>query len=63
MMDAAQGQQYISELDYEDVRRGVSRKTIEDCLNIVCHNNNILEANNTILRAHFNKWEKTKKLF
>lgn len=49
MMDAAKGQQYLEELDYDDVRRGVSRKTIESCLDLVCHNTNVLEANNFIM--------------
>ena len=49
MMDAAKGQKYIAELDYEDVRRGVSRKKIEECLDIICHNTNVLEANNFIV--------------
>ena len=51
MMDAAKGQRYLSELDYSDVRRGVSRKVIEECLDIVCHNTNVLEANNLIVNS------------
>lgn len=51
MMDAAKGQRYLSELDYEDVRRSVSKNTIEDCLDIICHNTNVLVANNCIIRS------------
>ena len=50
-MDAAKGQRYLSELDYADVRRGVSRKVIEECLDIICHNTNVLEANNLIVNS------------
>ena len=49
MMDAAGGQRYLSELDYENVRRGVSKKTIEQCLDLICHNTNVLEANNLLV--------------
>lgn len=51
MMDAAGGERYVSELDYSDVRRGVSKKTIEECLDIICHNANVLEANNLIING------------
>ena len=47
----AKGQRYNESLSFDDVRRGVSRKKIEECLDLVCHNTNVLEANNTIRRS------------
>lgn len=64
MLDAAHGQQYVSELDYENVRRGVSRRTIEDCLDIICHNTNVLSANNIIMvDGTHTGFKRTRKLF
>ena len=37
------------EIGYDDVTHLVSRRTIENCLDIICHNTNVLEANNMIL--------------
>ena len=63
MMDAARGQRYLSELDYSDVRRGVSRKVIEECLDIICHNTNVLEANNYIVLDERIGFKGTSKIF
>ena len=63
MMDAAKGQRYLSELDYSDVRRGVSRKVIEECLDIVCHNTNVLEVNNYIVLDETRGFKGTFKIF
>lgn len=38
-----------NEIGYDDVTHLVSRKVVEDCLDIVCHNTNVLEANNEIV--------------
>ena len=41
------------EIGYDDVTHLVSRKVVEDCLDIICHNTNVLEANNEIVNnAH-----------
>ena len=39
------------EIQFDDVAHLVSRKTIEDCLDIMCHNTNVLEANNCIVNS------------
>lgn len=45
--------QRLSENDigYDDVAHLVSRKVIEDCLDKICHNTNVLEANNYIVNS------------
>ena len=45
--------QRLSENDigYDDVVHLVSRKVIEDCLDKICHNTNVLEANNYIVNS------------
>ena len=46
----AQGQRFNESdfMTYGDVSHGVSRRVIEQCLDIICHNTNVLEANNNI---------------
>ena len=49
LIHRAKGQRFNEEeLNYDNLSHMVSRKTIEDCLNIICHNTNVLEANNAI---------------
>ena len=45
--------QRLSEDDigYADVTHLVSRRVIEDCLDKICHNTNVLEANNCIVNS------------
>lgn len=45
--------QRLSEDDigYDDVVHLVSRKVIEECLDKICHNTNVLEANNCIVNS------------
>ena len=45
--------QRLSEDDigYDDVTHLVSRRVIEDCLDKICHNTNVLEANNYIVNS------------
>ena len=45
--------QRLSENDigYDDVVHLVSRRVIEDCLDKICHNTNVLEANNYIVNS------------
>ncbi len=43
-----------NEIEYGDVVHLVSRHVIEDCLDIMCHNTNVLEANNGILLDAYN---------
>ena len=45
--------QRLSENDigYDDVSHLVSRRVIEDCLDKICHNTNVLEANNCIVNS------------
>lgn len=38
-------------MKYDDVAYGVARSKIEDCLDIMCHNTNVLEANNELIKA------------
>ena len=38
-----------NEIEFDDVVHGVSRRTIEDCLDIVCHNTNVLSANTELM--------------
>ena len=48
----ANGQKYNeNEISFDDVRRGVSRRVLEKCLDIICHNTNVIEANG-IIRNH-----------
>ena len=46
----AKGQRYNESepMSYKDVSHGVSRRVLEQCLDIICHNTNVLEANNNI---------------
>jgi len=49
-MDRAKGQKFNEdEITYDDVVYNVSRKVVEDCLDIMCHNTNVMEANNMML--------------
>ena len=52
LLNRTKGQR-LSENDigYDDVVHLVSRKVIEDCLNKICHNTNVLEANNYIVNS------------
>lgn len=48
-MHRAKGQRFNEEeLNYSNLSHMVSRKKIEECLDIVCHNTNVLEANNML---------------
>ena len=48
----AKGQRLAEDdIQFDDVAHLVSRKTIEDCLDIMCHNTNVLEANNCIVNS------------
>ena len=40
-----------NDIEFDDVTYLVSRKVIEDCLDIICHNTNVLEANNCIVNS------------
>ena len=40
-----------NDIEFDDVTHLVSRKVIEDCLDIICHNTNVLEANNCIVNS------------
>ena len=50
MASRSKGQRYNESdfMSYNDVSHGVSRRTVEECLDIICHNTNVLEANNNI---------------
>ena len=39
------------DISYDDVTHLVSRRVIEDCLDKICHNTNVLEANNCIVNS------------
>lgn len=38
-----------NEIEFDDVSHLVSRRTIEEYLDIICHNTNVLEANHKIV--------------
>ncbi len=40
-----------NDIEFDDVTYLVSRKVIEECLDIICHNTNVLEANNCIVNS------------
>ena len=46
----AKGQKFTESdiIEYNDVVHNVSRRVIESCLDIMCHNTNVLEANNAL---------------
>ena len=49
----AGGQRFneADEMSFDDVSHMVSRRTLENCLDIICHNTNVLEANNYIVNS------------
>ena len=48
----AKGQRLSEDdIEFDDVAHLVSRKVIEDCLDKICHNTNVLEANNCIVNS------------
>lgn len=53
MSDRAKGQKFneADEITYDDVAHVVPRKKLEECLDIICHNTNVLEANNCIVNS------------
>lgn len=54
LLHRAKSAQFNEEdIGFDDVAHLVSRKTVEDCLDIMCHNTNVLEANNSILLDAF----------
>lgn len=57
--------QRLSEQDigFDDVVHLVSRKTLEDCLDIMCHNTNVIEANNKMLLDAYRGSPKYGSLF
>lgn len=65
LSDRAKGQKFNEddELAYDDVVHNVSRRTVEDCLDIICHNTNVLEANNKMLIDAFQGSRYFGKLF
>lgn len=52
-----------TDIGFDDVSHLVSRKTIEECLDIVCHNTNVIEANNKMLIDAYNGSPICKKYF
>ena len=65
LINRAKGQKFNEDdqLSYDDVVHNVSRRTIEDCLDIMCHNTNVLEANNMMLIDAFQNSKKYGILF
>ena len=64
LMDRAKGQKFNEdEITYDDVVHNVSRKVVEDCLDIMCHNTNVMEANNTMRLDAYQNFKKYGKLF
>ena len=64
LLSRAKGQRLSEQdIEFDDVAHTVSRKTIEDCLDIVCHNTNVIEANNALLVDAYEKSQRFGKLF
>lgn len=56
LLSRAKGQRLSEQdIEFDDVVHTVSRKTIEDCLDIMCHNTNVIEANNALLIDAYEK--------
>ena len=51
LLSRAKNQRFneADEIEFDDVSHSISRKTVENCLDIICHNANVLEANNDIV--------------
>jgi len=52
LLSRSKNQRFNEDDDYlsqDNISRLVSRKTIEQCLDIICHNTNVLIANNHII--------------
>lgn len=64
LLSRAKGQRLSEQdIEFDDVAHTVSRKTIEDCLDIMCHNTNVIEANNALLIDAYEKSQRFGKLF
>lgn len=63
LSDKAKGQRFsesgleyeFNDYEYDDVAHFVSRKSLQECLDIMCHNTNVLEANNCIVNGSIGK--------
>jgi len=54
----------LSRAAHPDISRGVMRKKIEECLDIVCRNTNVLDANSSIcMWAADDSWRTVETLF
>ena len=52
LLHRTKGQRLLEDdIGYDDVSHLVSRRVIEDCLDKICHNTNVLEANNCIVNS------------
>lgn len=50
LMHKSKGQRYNeNEIDFDTTAHFVSRRTVERCLDIICHNTNVLEVNGVIV--------------
>lgn len=58
LSDRAGGQklQEDGEVSYGDIAHGVSRRVVEGCLDAICHNVNVLDANNRIIHSMTGKY-------
>lgn len=64
LMDRSKGQKFNeNDIAYNDVVHNVSRKVVENCLDIMCHNTNVMEANNMMLLDAYTNSIKYGKLF
>lgn len=59
LLSKSQNQRFneSDEIQFDDVSRLISRRTIEKCLDIICHNTNVLLANNHITQINANSHE------
>lgn len=65
LSDRAKGQRFNEEDDfiaYDDIAHMVPRRVVEGCLDIICHNTNVLEANNMLLLDSYQGSAKYGKL-
>lgn len=66
LLSRSKNQRFNEDDDYlsqDNISRLVSRKTIEQCLDIICHNTNVLIANNHIINELYKDFHIVKQLF
>lgn len=63
-LDNAKARYNEDEISWQDVRRNVSKKVLEECLDKICHSTEVLDANTDICYPGNTKdWPKIEKIF